>query len=82
MNDRMRPAPRPVPVMTQEQRRQARREMTPEERREADAPMTADEVRRLSEGMKKGGIVKKMAAGGKVRGDGMCSKGKTKGRMV
>jgi len=25
---------------------------------------------------------KKMKAGGKVRGDGICSKGKTKGRMV
>lgn len=32
-------------------------------------------------GMKKGGAVK-MAAGGKVRGDGACSKGKTKGRFV
>ena len=26
--------------------------------------------------------MKKMKAGGKVRGDGICSKGKTKGRMV
>ena len=25
---------------------------------------------------------KKMKAGGKVRGDGICSKGRTKGRMV
>lgn len=36
--------------------------------------------------MAKGGLVKdkpaKMASGGKVRGDGICSKGKTKGRMV
>ena len=31
--------------------------------------------------MKKGGVVK-MAAGGKVRGDGVCSKGKTKGRFI
>ena len=33
----------------------------------------------------KGGAVKKMATGGKVkgrRGDGICSKGRTKGRMV
>ena len=35
----------------------------------------------LEAGMKKGGVVK-MAAGGKVRGDGVCSKGKTKGRFV
>ena len=38
-------------------------------------------------GMKKGGAVKKMASGGKVssssrRGDGIATKGKTKGRMV
>lgn len=31
--------------------------------------------------MKKGGAVKKMAPGGKVRGDGCCMKGKTKGMM-
>lgn len=31
--------------------------------------------------MKKGGVVKKMAAGGKVRGDGMC-RVKTKGRFI
>lgn len=34
------------------------------------------------DGMKRGGVVKKMAAGGKVRGDGICSKGKTKGRFI
>lgn len=32
-------------------------------------------------GMKKGGAVK-MAAGGKVRGDGMCSRGHTKGKYI
>lgn len=31
---------------------------------------------------KKGGKVKKMASGGKVRGDGIAQRGKTKGRMV
>jgi len=37
-----------------------------------------------SEGMKKGGSVKKMAKGGSVskRADGIARKGKTKGRMV
>ena len=37
-----------------------------------------------SEGMKKGGKVKKMAKGGSVskRADGCCTKGKTKGRFV
>jgi hypothetical protein len=38
-----------------------------------------------SEGMKKGGKVKKMAKGGSTaskRADGCCSKGKTKGRFV
>lgn len=39
------------------------------------------EVRNKMGYMKKGGKVK-MKAGGKVRGDGICSKGKTKGRMV
>ena len=33
-------------------------------------------------GMKCGGGVKKMASGGMARGDGIASKGKTKGRMV
>lgn len=32
--------------------------------------------------MKCGGKAKKMAKGGKVRGDGIAKKGKTKGRMV
>jgi len=31
--------------------------------------------------MKNGGKVKKMAKGGKVRGDGACIKGKTRGAM-
>lgn len=31
---------------------------------------------------KKGGAVKKMASGGRVRGDGCAIKGKTKGRIV
>lgn len=31
---------------------------------------------------KAGGMIKKMASGGKVRGDGICKRGKTKGRMV
>jgi hypothetical protein len=33
-------------------------------------------------GMKKGGGVKKMAGGGCTRGDGIASRGKTKGRMI
>jgi len=46
-------------------------------------PVTLDEL-----GFKKGGKVKKMASGGAVkssaskRADGICKKGKTKGRMV
>lgn len=32
--------------------------------------------------MRRGGPVKKMAAGGKVRGCGVASKGKTRGRVV
>jgi hypothetical protein len=53
----------------------------------------AEDMRTLGPGMKSGGKVKKMAGGGscgtkmyakggKVRGDGVCSKGRTKGRMV
>jgi len=52
-----------VPVMTQEQRRQARSMMTPEERREADAPLTARELEGMSSRYKKGGMVKKKAGG-------------------
>ena len=40
-----------------------------------------DAMRAKPMGMKKGGAVKKMAPGGKVRGDGACIKGKTKGTM-
>jgi len=40
---------------------------------------------RTKDGLKKGGVVKKMASGGKVsassRGDGIAQRGKTKGRM-
>ena len=62
-----------VPVMTQEQRRQARSMMTPEERREADAPLTARELEGMSSRMKKGGMVKKKAGG-------MIGKPKAKGK--
>jgi hypothetical protein len=42
-----------------------------------------EEKARAGAGMKKGGKVKKMAKGGKVtRGDGICKKGHTKGKMV
>ena len=36
----------------------------------------------VEKGMKYGGKVHKMKKGGKVRGDGICKQGKTKGRMV
>jgi hypothetical protein len=62
-----------VPVMTQEQRRQARSMMTPEERREADAPLTARELEGMSSRFKKGGMVKKKAGG-------MIGKPKMKGK--
>ena len=45
----------------------------------------AEENRRraaASPGMKKGGMVKKMAKGGMVRGDGCAMRGKTKGKIV
>ena len=59
--------PKGLPMMTPEQRRQARESMTPEERREADAPLTAEEVRRMGGAFKKGGMVKKKA-GGMIKG--------------
>jgi hypothetical protein len=49
--------PKGVPVMTPEQRRQARSMMTEEERREADAPLTARELEGMSSRYKKGGMV-------------------------
>lgn len=56
--------------------------------------LTGDRVKKMAMGGKTcsscgmakcacGGKVKKMGAGGKMsRGDGICTKGKTKGRMV
>ena len=41
---------------------------------------TAPAKKMANGGMACGGGTKKMAAGGKVRGDGCCMKGKTKGR--
>jgi hypothetical protein len=55
--------PKGVPVMTPEQRRQARESMTAEERRERDAPMTARELEGMGRRMKKGGVVKKAKGG-------------------
>lgn len=43
-----------------------------------DMPVEPDDA---SVGMKCGGKVKKYAGGGKVRGDGIAQRGKTKGRM-
>jgi hypothetical protein len=44
-----------------------------------EIPMTAAEE---APTMKKGGKVKKHAKGGVTRGDGICKKGHTKGKMV
>jgi len=43
-------------------------------------PMTEDTRRQTRRGVR--GEAPKFAAGGKVRGDGICQRGKTKGRMV
>jgi hypothetical protein len=56
------------------------RQQAEEERRRAARSSSGEGMRPA--GMKKGGMVKKMASGGKVRGDGACSKGKTKGRYI
>lgn len=48
-------------------------------RAQADA---ADRAVTDTLGRKKGGSVKSMKKGGKVRGDGICQRGKTKGRFV
>ena len=53
-----------------------------EERRELDAPLRPEDFQRPAPKMKKGGMVKKYAAGGMTRGDGCATRGKTKGRMV
>ncbi len=51
---------------------------------DVDAMMGRNAPRKVAEGMKKGGKVKKMAKGGSVskRADGCCTKGKTKGKFV
>jgi hypothetical protein len=75
----------PVPVPGKEPKEGGRKSrmrdmISPEERKELDAPLSVEDYRRP--GMKKGGAVKRMAGGGCTRGDGVASRGKTKGRMV
>lgn len=61
--------------------------LTDEERQQLRA-MLAQQGKPIPPGMKRGGVVKKsmpmkkMASGGRVRGDGCAIKGKTKGRIV
>lgn len=55
--------------------------LTPEERTQLRA-MLASQGQTPPPGMKRGGLVKKMAKGGMTRGDGCATRGKTKGRMV
>lgn len=56
--------PKAAPVAPMAKRPPRMRDLiSPEERRELDAPLTADEVRRMSEGYKKGGMIKKKAGG-------------------
>jgi len=55
--------------------------------RQRDAALVAQQLRSDFGPYKKGGVVKKMAKGGKVssassRGDGIAQRGKTKGRMI
>ena len=49
-----------------------------------NAMYKADQANRVATGMKRGGKVKKMAAGGSAskRADGCATKGKTRGKMV
>lgn len=78
------PSPPKVPNLDGGRKARLRDLISPEERRELDAPLTAEEVRRMSERMAKGGVVKKMAAGGGAsrRADGCATRGKTKGKFV
>lgn len=61
--------------------------LTDDERQKLRA-MLAQQGKPIPPGMKRGGVVKKsmpmkkMASGGRVRGDGCAIKGKTKGRIV
>jgi len=73
------PKKTPVPNV----RKPRLRDLIPEnERRELDAPLTPEDFQRpATPRMKKGGMVK-MAGGGCTRGDGIASRGKTKGRMI
>jgi hypothetical protein len=69
------------------QKKNARRATAEEEimaMRQADFDAKRNAAAGMETGMKKGGKVKKMAAGGSAsrRGDGCATKGKTKGRFV
>lgn len=77
------PVPQPGKVPGQGGRKPRMRDMISEqERKELDAPLTLEDFRRPApQKMKKGGVVK-MAGGGCARGDGVASRGKTRGRMV
>lgn len=94
--DAPRPKPRPKDVEKSRGRMMVEEAMRRGDKRGVvEEPITRglDERGEMMSGYKRGGKVKKMASGGscgtkmyakggKVRGDGVCSKGHTKGRMI
>lgn len=76
--DSMMPVERMKPERMKPKRTLPKKRMSPVFREGMDMPVEPDDA---SVGMKCGGKVKKYSSGGKVRGDGIAKRGKTKGRV-
>ena len=92
LRDMSRDVTGPPEIMPKKKAKPAKKDVPPMTRRRVPMSREEEEMRDMSRdvtppmgapGMKKGGKVKKYASGGKVtRGDGICKKGHTKGKMV
>jgi hypothetical protein len=67
----------PPPGRSMPKRKMTREEIEEQMRKAGQMP-----PKRMEMNKEYSGKVKRLASGGKVRGDGICRKGKTKGRMV
>jgi hypothetical protein len=75
--------PNPTPPLTEEEMEvpESVKRRFRQEDEDREMMRRASEAYDKATGMKCGGKVKKYAGGGKVRGDGIAQRGKTKGRM-
>lgn len=83
MQPKPRSKPNPTPPLTEEEMEvpESVKRRFRQEDEDREMMRRAGEAYDKATGMKCGGKVKKYSGGGKVRGDGIARKGKTKGRM-